>query len=100
MVGRRLFAPGQLHVPGATWPPTVAVDFDEMFVRLNGETVDLWRAVDQEGEILESFVTKRRDKATARMFMKKKLKRHGYALKEVAAVTIVLPRKRPSLSTD
>ena len=50
---------------------------DEMYVRLNGEMVYLWRAVDQEGEILESYVTKTRDKAAALTFMKKTLKRHG-----------------------
>ena len=48
-----------------------------MYVKLNGEMVYLWRAVDHEGEILESYVTKTRDKATALAFMKKALKRHG-----------------------
>ena len=33
---------------------------DEMYVRLNGEMVYLWRAVDHEGEILESYITKTR----------------------------------------
>lgn len=37
----------------------------------------LWRAVDHEGEVLESFVTKKRDKSAALRFMKKALKRHG-----------------------
>ena len=37
----------------------------------------LWRAVDHEGEILESYVTRPRDKAAALAFMKKALKRHG-----------------------
>ena len=37
----------------------------------------LRRAVDQEGEILESYVTKTRVKAAAQTFMKKTLKRHG-----------------------
>ena len=50
---------------------------DEMYVKLNGEMVYLWRAVDHEGEILESYVTKTRDKAAALTFMKKALKRHG-----------------------
>ena len=50
---------------------------DEMFVKLNGEMVYLWRAVDHEGEVLESFVTRTRDKAAALTFMKKALKRHG-----------------------
>jgi putative transposase len=50
---------------------------DEMYVKINGEMIYLWRAVDQEGEILESYVTKTRDKAAALTFMKKALKRHG-----------------------
>jgi putative transposase len=48
-----------------------------MYVKLNGEMVYLWRAVDQEGEILESYVTRTRDKGAALRFMKKALKRHG-----------------------
>ena len=56
---------------------------DEMYVKLNGEMVYLWRAVDHEGEVLESYVTKTRDKAAALTFMKKALKRHG----RVAAIT-------------
>jgi putative transposase len=56
---------------------------DEMYVKLNGEMVYLWRAVDHEGEILESYVTKTRDKAAALTFMKKALKRHG----KVEAIT-------------
>ena len=48
-----------------------------MYVKLNGEMVYLWRAVDHEGEILESYVTKSRDKDAALTFMKKALKRHG-----------------------
>ena len=52
-------------------------NLDEMYVRLNGEMVYLWRAVDHEGEILESYVTRTRDKPAALKFMKKALKRHG-----------------------
>jgi putative transposase len=50
---------------------------DEMYVKLNGEMVYLWRAVDHEGEILESTITTKRDKTAALAFMKKALKRHG-----------------------
>jgi putative transposase len=50
---------------------------DEVYVRINGETRYLWRAVDHEGEVLESFVTKTRDKAAALKFIKKATKRHG-----------------------
>src|SRR4051794_12589476 len=50
---------------------------DEMYVKLNGEMVYLWRAVDHEGKILESYITKTPDKKAALTFMKKALKRHG-----------------------
>ena len=60
----------------------------------------LWRAVDHEGEVLESYATKTRDKAAALKFIKKAMKRHGRpktivtdglcsygtALKEIGAV--------------
>ncbi len=52
---------------------------DEVFVKINGETHYLWRAVDHEGEVLESYVTKKRDKSAALRFFKKTLKRHGKA---------------------
>ncbi|MDA3889898.1 MAG: IS6 family transposase [Allgaiera sp.] len=52
---------------------------DEVFVKINGETHYLWRAVDHEGEVLESFVTKTRDKKAALKFLKKTLRRHGRA---------------------
>ncbi len=52
---------------------------DEMYVKLNGEMVYLWRAVDHEGEVLESYITKKRDKAAALAFFKRALKRHGKA---------------------
>ena len=35
---------------------------DEVFVKINGEMHYLWRAVDHEGEVLESYVTKRRER--------------------------------------
>jgi putative transposase len=50
---------------------------DEMYVKIGGAMHYLWRAVDQEGEILESYVTKTRDKKAALAFIKKALKRHG-----------------------
>ena len=50
---------------------------DEVFVRINGETHYLWRAVDQEGEVLEVFATKRRDRRAALKFLKRAMKRFG-----------------------
>jgi putative transposase len=50
---------------------------DEVFVKINGETHYLWRAVNQEGEVLESYVTKRRDRKAALKFLKKSMSRYG-----------------------
>ena len=50
---------------------------DEVYVKVGGEMRYLWRAVDHEGEVLESFVTTTRDKAAALKFIKKAMKRHG-----------------------
>ena len=50
---------------------------DEMFVKIRGETHYLWRAVDHEGEVLEAYVTKTRDKAAALKFLRKAMKRYG-----------------------
>ena len=50
---------------------------DEVFVKISGEMRYLWRAVDHEGEILESFVTKRRDKKAALKFLRKAMRKHG-----------------------
>ncbi len=50
---------------------------DEVFVKINGETHYLWRAVDHEGEVLEAFVSKRRDRKAALVFLKKIMKKYG-----------------------
>jgi len=50
---------------------------DEVFVKINGENHYLWRAVDHEGEVLEVFVSKRRDRKAALAFLKKIMERHG-----------------------
>ena len=50
---------------------------DEVFVRINGKTHYLWRAVDQEGEVLEVFAAKRRDRKAALKFLRRTMKRFG-----------------------
>ncbi len=52
---------------------------DEVFVKIKGERHYLWRVVDHEGEILESYLNRKRDKPAALAFLKKTLKRHGKA---------------------
>jgi putative transposase len=51
---------------------------DEVFVRINGEMHYLWRAVDHEGEVLEVFASKRRDRKAALAFLKRAMKRYGW----------------------
>ncbi len=46
-------------------------------MKINGKTHYLWRAVDHEGEVLEAFVSKRRDCKAALVFLKKPMKRYG-----------------------
>jgi len=50
---------------------------DEVFVKINGQTHYLWRAVDHESEVLEAYVTKRRDRHAALKFLRKAMKRYG-----------------------
>jgi putative transposase len=59
--------------PGAIW------HLDEMVVRIHGKRMFMWRAVDDEGEVLDVLVQKRRNKHAALRLLRKLLKRQGYA---------------------
>jgi putative transposase len=50
---------------------------DEVFVKINGKLCYLWRAVDHEGEVLETVVTAKRDKDAALKFLKRIMKKYG-----------------------
>ena len=67
---------------------------DEVFVRINGEHRSLWRAVDHEGEVLEAFVSKRRDRRAALKFLKRTMKRYG---RPWSVVTDRLPSYRAAM---
>src|ERR687890_301906 len=69
--------------PGNRW------HLDEMVVRIAGRRMYLWRAVDQEGEVLDILVQARRDKRAAMRLMRKLLRKHGFAPRVV--VTDKLP---------
>ena len=58
--------------PGDTW------HLDEVFCKINGDLLYLWRAVDQSGEVLDVLVQKRRDAKAAKRFFRKLLKGHRY----------------------
>jgi putative transposase len=58
--------------PGARW------HLDEVFIKLNGRLHYLWRAIDQDGNVLDILVQSRRDKKAAKKFFRKLLKRLRY----------------------
>ena len=58
--------------PSRTW------HLDEVFVRIGGKRTYLWRAVDDEGEVLEVLAQSRRNKRAAPKLMRKLLKKQGY----------------------
>ena len=57
--------------------PTGRWHLDEMVVKIGGRTMYLWRAVDDEGEVLDMLVQQRRNKAAALKLLRKLLKRQG-----------------------
>ena len=58
-------------------PPTGRWHLDEMVVKICGRRMYLWRAVDDEGEVLDVLVQKRRNKAAALKLFKRLLRNHG-----------------------
>src|SRR5258705_586937 len=61
--------------------PTGRWHLDEMEVRIAGELMYLWRAVDHEGEVLDMLVQRRRDTRAALRLMRKLLKKQGFVPK-------------------
>ena len=57
--------------------PTGRWHLDEVFVRIGGQKVWLWRAVDDEGEVLDVLVQKRRNKAAALKLLRRLLRNQG-----------------------
>jgi putative transposase len=58
--------------PGDKW------HLDEVFLKINGRIHYLWRAVDQDGDVLDILVQSKRDKKAAKKFFRKLLKRLQY----------------------
>ena len=54
--------------PGDSW------HLDEVFLRINGRVHYLWRAVNQDGDVLDILVQSHRDKKAAKKFFRKLLK--------------------------
>ena len=62
-------------VPSDRW------HLDEMVVLIAGQRMYLWRAVDDEGEVLDMLVQRRRDTRSALRLMRKLLKKQGFVPK-------------------
>ncbi len=58
--------------PGDRW------HLDEVFLKINGRLHYLWRAVDQDGDVLDILVQSHRDKKAAKKFFRKLLKQLRY----------------------
>ena len=50
---------------------------DEVFIKIDGKQHYLWRAVDQDGEVVDVYLQKRRDGDTAKRFFKRLLRKHS-----------------------
>ena len=50
---------------------------DEVFVKINGKQHYLWRAVDQDGEVVDVLLQAKRDEAAAKRFFRRLLRSHG-----------------------
>ncbi|WP_405524524.1 IS6 family transposase [Streptomyces canus] len=61
---------------------------DEVFIKINGVQRYLWRAVDQDGNVLDILVQNRRDKAAARRFFRRPLKRSGAVPRVIVTDTL------------
>ena len=71
---------------------------DEMVISIRGGKYWLWRAVDNEGEVLDFLVQRRRDARAAKKLMVKLLKKHGFAPSWVVTDRLDLIRQRSALS--
>ena len=56
---------------------------DEVYITMNGVRHFLWRAVDQDGDVLDILVQKRRDKCAAKRFFRKLLKGLRYCPRKI-----------------
>ncbi len=73
---RRKQKPGR-GTPGDIW------HLDEVFIKIKGEPHYLWRAVDQDGDVIDILVQKKRDTQAAKRFFRKLLKKSGVSPNQI-----------------
>ena len=70
--------------PHTTW------HLDEVYLKIDGRMVYLWRAVDAEGEVLDVLVQTRRNKRAALKLMRKLLKKYGFVPEKLITEPVIL----------
>jgi len=73
--------------PSSTW------HIDEVFLKIGGKQMYLWRAVDDEGEVLDVLLQSRRNTAATTKFLRRTIKRH-----QTTPCVVVTEKWRPSMS--
>ncbi len=56
---------------------------DEVFVKINGKQHSLWRAVDQDGEVVDGYLQAKRGGATAKRFFRRFSQSHGAESRQI-----------------
>jgi putative transposase len=56
---------------------------DEVFIKINGKQYYLWRAVDQDGEVVDVYLQAKRDGVAAKRFFKRLLRSHGEETRKI-----------------
>jgi transposase-like protein len=77
--------------PHATW------HLDEVYLKIDGRMVYLWRAVDAEGEVLDVLVQSKRNKHAALKLMRKLLKKYAFVLSVWSRTTCGRTAQRPAI---
>lgn len=73
--------------------PSSIWHIDEVFLKIGGRQIYLWRAVDDEGKVLDILLQTHRNKAAATKFLRRTIKRH-----QVSPDVIITDKWRPSMS--
>ena len=71
------------RIKSRSQPPSSRWHLDEVYTKINGKMVYLWRAVDDEGAVLDIILQPRRNKKAAMRLLKKLLKNSGVLLERI-----------------
>lgn len=81
------------HLRAQRTKPTSTWHIDEVFLKINGKQMYLWRAIDAEGEVLDILLQSRRNTTAANKFLRRTIKR-----RQLVPATVVTDKWRPSMA--